>query len=76
MHLLLFLLSGWLIFGHIIISELSNISLLGSLFTLCFSLTKGHARNVRLRFLFIGSLPTFYISIFISTLPTQHITFI
>ena len=45
MHLLLFLLSGWLIFGHIIISELSNISLLGSLFTLCFSLTKGHARN-------------------------------
>ena len=33
------------------------------------------ARNVRLRFPFIGSLPTFYISIFISKLPMQHTTF-
>ena len=43
----------------------------------CFSLTaRVHAQNVRLRFLFIGSLPALYILIFISTLPTQHTIFI
>ena len=33
------------------------------------NIRRAHARNVR-------SLPTFYISVFISTLPTQHTTFI
>ena len=59
---LLFLLSDWLIFCHMITPL---VSLLGSLFISCFSLTKVHARNVGLRFPFIGGLPTFYISIFI-----------
>ena len=34
-----------------------------------------HAQNVKLHFPFNGSLPTFYILIFISTLPTQHTMF-
>ena len=36
---------------------------------------RANARNVRLYTIRIGSTPTFYISICISTLPTQHTTF-
>ena len=73
MHLL-FLSPDWLIFCDMIISLLykfTRVFFFVFLFILCFSLTKGQCSK-RQTILY----RPFYISICVSTLPTQHTTFI
>ena len=73
MHLLLFLSPDWLTFCHVIISHINS---LGSLFIFCFSLTKGQCSKRQTILSVLAVHRPFYISNCISTLPTQHTTFI
>ena len=73
MHLLLFLSPDWLTFCHVIISHMNS---LVSLFIFCFSLTKGQCSKRQTILSALAVHRPFYISICISTLPTQHTTFI
>ena len=73
MHLLLFLSPDWLTFCHVIISHINS---LVSLFIFCFSLTKGQCSKRQTILSVLAVHQCFYISIYISTLPTHHTTFI
>ena len=68
---LLFLSPDWLTFYHMIISHINSLVFL---FIFCFSLTKGQCSK-RQTLLSVSAVHRpFYISIYISTLPTQHTT--